>query len=61
MVNKVYQIFNESQNKILSTNYFDKVEFECLITSDNVVQIISELKNATNGNIAINLIEMIYF
>jgi uncharacterized YigZ family protein len=61
MVNKVYQIFNESQNKIVNTNYPDQVEFECLITSDNVGQIISELKNATNGNIAINLIEMIYF
>lgn len=61
MVNKVYQIFNESQNKILNTNYSDQVEFECLITSDNFHQIISELKNATNGNIGINQTEILYF
>ena len=61
MVNKVYQIFNESQNKILSTNYFDRVEFECLIISDKVQQIISELNDATNGHTDINQTEMIYF
>ena len=61
MVNKVYQIFNESENRILNTSYSDKIEFECLITSDNTQQIISKLKDATNGDININLTEMIYF
>ncbi len=60
-VNKIYQIFSESENKILNTNYSVKVEFECLITSDNIQQIISQLKNATNGDININPAEMIYF
>ncbi len=61
MVNKVYQIFNESENRILNTSYSDKIELECLITSDNTQQIISKLKDATNGDININLTEMIYF
>ena len=61
MVNKVYQIFNESGNKILNTNFTDKVKFECLITTNNIQQVISQLKNATNGGININLTEMIYY
>jgi len=60
-VNKIYLIFNESDSKIINTSYSDKVEFECLITSDNIQQIISRLKDATNGDINLNLAEMIYF
>jgi uncharacterized YigZ family protein len=60
-VNKVYQVFNESKNRILNTNYSDEVEFESLIISDNVQQVISKLKDATNGGITSNLGEMIYF
>jgi uncharacterized YigZ family protein len=59
--NKIYLAFNESENKILNTSYSDKVEFECLITSDNIQQIISQLKDATNGNVNISLADMIYF
>lgn len=61
MANKVFQIFNESGNKILNINYTDKVEFECLIISANIQQIISQLKDATNGDITINSAEMIYY
>jgi len=59
--NKIYQVFNDSENKILKTNYSEKVEFECLIISDNTQKITSQLKDATNGSININLQEMIYF
>ena len=60
-VNKIYQIFNETENRILNTTYSDNVEFECLIASDNIRQTISKLKDATNGSININPVEMIYF
>lgn len=60
-VNKIYQIFNESENKIINTSYSDKIEFECLILSDNIQQIISKLKDATNGDITMNITETIYF
>jgi uncharacterized YigZ family protein len=59
--NKIYQVFNDSENKILNTNYSEKVEFECSILSDDIQQIISKLKDATNGEININPAEMIYF
>ena len=60
-VQKIYRAFNESGNKIINTNYSDKVELECLITFDDLQQIISILKDATNGRVKLTLAEMLYF
>jgi uncharacterized YigZ family protein len=60
-IQKVYQIFNETGNKILNTSYSDKAEFECLITKDKPQEVISLLKDAANGEIYIKFAEMLYF
>ena len=60
-IQKVYQLFNETGNKILDTSYSEKAEFECLITKDKLQQVISLLKDATNGEIYLKFEEMLYF
>jgi uncharacterized YigZ family protein len=60
-IQKIYQIFNETGNKILDTSYSDKAELECLITKDKLQQVISLLRDATNGEIYLKFAEMLYF
>jgi uncharacterized YigZ family protein len=60
-VKKIYHVFNESENKIVNTNYTDKVEFECLVKSDDHQHIISTLIDLTNGKVEITLAGILYF
>ena len=57
----IYRIFNESGNKIINTNYSDKVDFDCLITIDDFQRIISHLEDATKGEMELKSLEMLYF
>lgn len=47
---KIYHIMNDCDSKILSVDYTDKVNFECLITPEDIQKIISQLNDDTNGS-----------
>jgi uncharacterized YigZ family protein len=57
---KVYHLFNDSENKILNVNYSDKANFECLVKPAEIPQITEKLNNFTNGKVEVSPGKSIY-
>jgi uncharacterized YigZ family protein len=57
---KVYHLFNDSENKILNVNYSDKANFECIVKPAKIDQIIEKLNNFTNGKAEVSPGKSIY-
>jgi len=60
LTQKVYHLFNNSENKILNVNYSDFANFECLVKQDDITQTIIKLNDLTNGNVEITQMGNIY-
>ncbi len=61
LTQKVYHLFNNSENKILNVNYSDSANFECLVKPEVITQIIIKLNDLTNGNVEITQMGNIYY
>ncbi|OGU75953.1 MAG: hypothetical protein A2V93_05230 [Ignavibacteria bacterium RBG_16_34_14] len=57
---KVYHLFNDSENKILNLNYSEMAEFECAVKAENLDKINKNLNDLTNGKVKISMGEKIY-
>jgi len=60
LTQKVYHLFNNSENKILNVNYSDFANFECLVKQEDITQTIIKLNDLTNGNVEITQMGNIY-
>jgi len=60
LTQKVYHLFNNSENKILNVNYSDFANFECLVKQEDITQTIIKLNDLTNGNVKITQMGNIY-
>ncbi len=61
LVQKVYHIFNNSENHIINVNYSDSAYFECYVKPNLVIGFMSEINDISNGKAEIEMKNIIYY
>jgi len=57
----IYHLCNNSENRILHVNYSNTSDFACLIKPETLNQFISRIKDSTNGKVEILQGENVYY
>jgi len=61
LAQKMFHLFNNSDNKILNVNYSDEAIFECLIKPGTLETTIRDIINSTGGKAEITTSERIFY